>query len=234
MDGLAKDMRLEVRKTPSIVNKYRRGRNKEEEIRAAYTNWIEQQTWRTMEVAQSSRLSINSMGIGPIVSSVIFTMMQGVTSAAPTIPGTDFKLIPETVTSAVSVMFNAPTEMISFTGAILGANNLGLERFPWLMSNDEQKNLQIMAKIFEKSSKQHENIIGGGQGHLEEITDAELHKIYNPILRTMGIGRFFVRKGIWLWKKWDQFKQRNEYKKKESGALSEHNPNSMWNCRNVC
>jgi hypothetical protein len=173
-----------------------------------------------MEVEQASRLSINSMGIGPIVSSVIFTMMQGVTEVA--------SFIPETATSAVSVMFNAPTEMISFTGAIIGANNLGLERFPWLMSNDEQKNLQIMAKIFEKSSKQYENIMREGKDQFEEITDAELHKIYNPFINTMGLGKWFVRKGIWLWKKWDAFKQRNEYKRKELAGLAEYNPKSMW------
>lgn len=42
----------------------------------AYINWLEKQTWRTMEVEQSSRLAINSMGIGPIISSIVFLIMQ--------------------------------------------------------------------------------------------------------------------------------------------------------------
>jgi hypothetical protein len=224
--SLAKNMRQEIRKNTSLANKYRTGQNQEEETKAAYTNWIELETWRIMEVEQSSRLSINSMGIGPILSGIVFTLMQGLTFAAPGIP--------ETYTSAATVMVNAPTEMLSFTGAILGAKHLGLERFPWLMSNDEQKNLQIMAKIFEKSTKQYENIIKmKGKEHVdvEEITDAELHQIYNPFLNTMGLGRFFVRKGIWLWKVWDEWKQKNEHKE-GSPILSEHNPKGMWYCPN--
>jgi hypothetical protein len=46
-------------------------------------------------------------------------------------------------------MFNSPTEMISFTGGILGANNLGIEKYPWLLSTDEQKNAQLLGLIFQ-------------------------------------------------------------------------------------
>jgi hypothetical protein len=231
--GLAEDMRKQIREwhekmwKKMFANKYRLGKNAEEETQAAYTNWIEKEAWRSMEVESSTRLSINSLGIGPIVSSIVFTMMQGLQNSA--------EWLPESVTSAVSVMFNSPTEMISFTGAILGANNLGVERFPWLLSNDEQKNIQIMAKIVEKSTEQYGR-------HLEktadpkpegtaadkkpketfvEITNEELHKIYNPMINTMGLGKFFLRQGIRLWKKWDQFKQRKQYKQKPSAELTD-------------
>jgi hypothetical protein len=135
--------------------------------------------------------------------------------------------IPETLTSAVTVMFNSPTEMLSYTGAILGAKHLGIERFPWLLSNDEQKNMQIMAKIFEKSKEQYDKKGTDEAKNVVEITDKELHEIYNQILNTMGMGKFFLRRGYWLWKKWDQFKQRKEYKQKELAGLSENNEKSM-------
>jgi hypothetical protein len=226
--SLAKDMRKQMRDLHGnfwkimLRHKYRQGKNPKEEIKAAYTNWIEHEAWRTMEVEQSSRLSINSMGIGPILSSIVFTLMQGLTMAAPGVP--------EQLTSAVSVMVNAPTEMLSFTGAIIGANSWGFERFPWLLSNDEQKNLQIMGKIFEKSTKHYELFKEGNElaAKIVEITDDELHRIYNPILRTMGIGRFFVKRGIWLWKKWDQHKQRGEYKRKELAGLTGNNEKRMY------
>jgi hypothetical protein len=46
----------------------------------------------------------------------------------------------------------------------------------------------------------------------------------------MGIGKFFVREGIWLWKIWDERKAKDEYEQKKLAGLAEHNPNSMWTC----
>jgi hypothetical protein len=200
-----------------FANKYRTGLNEKEEINPAYTEWIERETWRSMEVEQASRLAINSLGIGPIISSIVFTMMQGLGIGVPKMP--------EELTSAVTVMFNSPTEMISFTAAILAANNIGWERCPWLTSNDEQKNIQIMAKIFEKSRDQYEK----NNKELVEITDKELHTIYNPYLTTMRAGKLLTKFGIFLWKKWDRFKERKEYKQNKLAGLTGANEQSLFN-----
>jgi hypothetical protein len=96
------------------------------------------------------------------------------------------------------------------TGAIWGANNIGFEKAPWLLSTDEQKNGLIMGKIFAKSNAQMKS----ETGRFEVIEDRELYDIYNPWMAiTMPIGKFFVKSGIWLKEKWDKFSQKHEYKR---------------------
>ncbi|CAK5081549.1 unnamed protein product [Meloidogyne enterolobii] len=112
--------------------------NKERDI--AFREFIKSKIEASMDIQKTSAMTINSMGIGALISSlVLFTLYF------PSLFGVK---IPEVLEKIFIIVVNTPTEMISFVAGIFSANKFGAETVEKWWSTDDMKNRQMVSEIY--------------------------------------------------------------------------------------
>jgi hypothetical protein len=124
-----------------------------------------------LEVAPGDGLAIHSMGIGALVSQLVFLPIDGLARIGR---------LDEVVKSIVAIITNTPTEIISTTiGSVTGPRLGGLGK---AMTTDAEKDRLVMALIADKAIQRLNAPDANHPDASVEITEAELRAIEHPSL----------------------------------------------------
>nr|CAD2206491.1 unnamed protein product [Meloidogyne enterolobii] len=139
--------------------------NKERDI--AFREYIKSKIEASMDIQKTSAMSINSMGIGALISSFVLFALY-----FPSLFGVK---IPEVLEKIFIIMVNTPTEIISFAAGIFSANNFGAELIEKWWSTDDMKNKQMVRLIIDRTIEQMKTPHEG----IQEIKQKEVNEIYH-------------------------------------------------------
>ena len=138
-----------------------------------------------MKIEKTAAMSVNSMGIGALLSFITFIPMYFASK---------YDMVPETLLKITTILINTPTEILSFGVGILTANGVGVEWMEKYLSTDTMKNKQMVRMIFDRTMHQYLDVTG----KFNKISEEEVYTIFHPKLAgTFGFGSGVVKTMLW-------------------------------------
>uniref|UniRef100_A0A915MAH6 Uncharacterized protein n=1 Tax=Meloidogyne javanica TaxID=6303 RepID=A0A915MAH6_MELJA len=139
----------------------------------------------SMKIEKTAAMSVNSMGIGALLSFLTFIPMYFASK---------YDMVPETLLKITTILINTPTEILSFGVGILTANGVGVEWLEKYLSTDTMKNKQMVRMIFDRTMEQYLDVTG----KFNKISEEEVYTIFHPKLAgTFGFGSGVVKTMLW-------------------------------------
>uniref|UniRef100_A0A914LD64 Uncharacterized protein n=1 Tax=Meloidogyne incognita TaxID=6306 RepID=A0A914LD64_MELIC len=147
--------------------------------------FIESKVKASMKIEKTAAMSVNSMGIGALLSFLTFIPMYFASK---------YDMVPETLLKITTILINTPTEILSFGVGILTANGVGVEWMEKYLSTDTMKNKQMVRMIFDRTMQQYLDVTG----KFNKISEEEVYTIFHPKLAgTFGFGSGVVKTMLW-------------------------------------
>ncbi|CAK5126875.1 unnamed protein product [Meloidogyne enterolobii] len=138
-----------------------------------------------MKIEKTAAMSVNSMGIGALLSFLTFIPMYFASK---------YDMVPEKLLKITTILINTPTEILSFGVGILTANGIGVEWMEKYLSTDTMKNKQMVRLVVDRTIEQYMDI----KGRFNKISEEEVYNIFHPKLAlTYGFGNKVVKTMLW-------------------------------------
>lgn len=145
-----------------------------------------------MEIEKTAAMSVNSMGIGSLLSLVTFLPTYALAKKFESL---------EIVVKIVTILVNTPTEILSFGVGILTANGIGAEWIENFLSTDTMKNKQMVRLLIDRTLEQ----LNDHRKKFRKITEEEVYKIFHPKMAlTYAFGKGIVKLMVWSAKKFSK------------------------------